>query len=1621
MLSETEIWASIKDTNARSVRSIWVLLFSTFMMIFLASVRCDAQLSPDFKADTSAGCTPLIVQFHDLSTGMPTKWFWDLGNGITSTSQHPTTFYFEPGNYTISLTVTNGSGSKTITRQQYITAYGVPNVNFIATTDTVGCVPFTARFKDLSDPVSGSVAAVEWDYGDGNFSKDRNGEHTYGVAGNFTVLLRVTNSYGCSQVKGTPSYIEVKEGVTAKFGITDTFFCSLPASTQFTDSSTGSRISKYFWDFGDGTNATTSNPQHRFGNRGTFTVTLAVANVAGCTDTFTRQSAVVIGTGNPQFSFTDSVCRKEPVTFTNQSVPLPVQSLWSFGDGTGSTDKDPLKSFATAKTYTVKLVNFYNTCNDTLEKSITVVGGPSAGFSENKPTTACSAPLSVTFNSTTQNVQSYLWKFDDSSSSTLPNPTHTFTKPGSYDVSVMVTAGNGCTDTLTKKGLVYIGPPAIESINQLPFNNCAPATVPFVANIKIPEPIASYVWNFGDGSSSTQATPSHRYNNTGAYTVTLAVKTINGCVGTYTLPNAVVLNTRPKALFTAQPTVGCAQQDIRFNNTSLGEMTSWLWDFGDGTTSDQRNPIHQYSDSGHFSVSLIVRKDACADSVQLSNLIHITPPVAKFSKEFDCKAPGVINFKDQSTGAAAWRWDFGDGAKSVEANPIHPFKASGKYKVMLEVTNGACRQTFSELITVINETPQIKVAATEICKNTNMQFTAVVTNENYIQSYQWRFGDGENVTTAKSVVDYTYTNAAFYLPKLIVTDLNGCMDSATTSLPVKVYGPTARFAVAGGNCLNTPLVFSDSSSAFKGYNIVSRSWNFDDGTVLNQGLGQVNHNYSSIGLYKPVLTVTDSRGCTDSTKATTTVLITNPVASFKISDSTICTGSAITFSNESKGTGLQYAWNFGDGQTARSNQVNHQYGSQGSYNISLAITDTFGCRDVMYKPMGVTIANVRATFNISDTASSCPPFKVALKNQSANYSFLRWNFDDGGFSNLEAPLHYYIIPGIYRLTLIANGYGGCSDTAYQNIVLKGPTGDFKYDPKDICNSGKVNFQAKSSSRTFLIWDYGNGNTFKTTDSLISYNYNDPGKYVPKVLLVDQSGCQVPIVGKDTISIISVDAKLATVKMLYCDSATVYFADSSQVLYDEVEKYTWNYGDGIIETTTSEPQHTYTRPGNYRVSLKLETTKGCSDTVSLPAVLRVVQSPAISIQAKNSVCINEPILFRGLLSAPDTSAINWNWVFGNSRTVNVQNPGAQVFSTPGVQTVTALATNSSGCTALLNFPLQVNALPVVNAGNDTTICLQTAITLRPTGAEQYVWSANSTLSCTNCANSVAEPTGKTGYSLVGTSRDGCRNTDTINIDVIKPFKITTRRFDTLCIGRSVVLSAAGTDRFTWTPSQGLNNAAIANPVATPLQTTIYQVVATDSQNCFVDTGFVTVSVYPIPRVNVTEENVTLNIGSKVPLHSTSSSDVNSWKWIPYAGLSCTNCAEPIAGPRNTTTYTVEATNQGGCKSRDQVTVTVICNNANVFVPNTFSPNNDGMNDLFFPRGKGVAHIKSFTVFNRWGAVIFQKNNFDINDAQAGWDGTFNGTMVGPDVYMYNLDVVCDNSEIFNIKGNITLIR
>jgi len=350
----------------------------------------------------------------------------------------------------------------------------------------------------------------------------------------------------------------------------------------------------------------------------------------------------------------------------------------------------------------------------------------------------------------------------------------------------------------------------------------------------------SFQWTFGDGGSSTDRNPSHTYAAPGSYTVTLVAK---NSAGEATKQKFVELSlgSPPTPVFT----FGINGRQVNFVDKSTGSPTSWLWDFGDGDTSTERNPIHVYGAAQQYTVMLTVSNAAGSNSA--SDVVKIeadAPPVAKFTATVDGKQ---VNFVDQSTGnPTRWSWDFGDGASSSAQNPIHTYAVAGTYTVTLTVINDAGFNETSQAVKIEAAPPVAKFK----CQVTGMNATCADQSTGNPTSWLWEFGDGDTSTEQNPV--HSYSVAGDYTVKLTVTNADG---SNSASDVVKIEAgeePTADFAfTVNGNTVN----FVDRSTGEP----TNWAWNFGDNTPTSRQQNPI-HTYENAGSYTVRLTVSNANG-----------------------------------------------------------------------------------------------------------------------------------------------------------------------------------------------------------------------------------------------------------------------------------------------------------------------------------------------------------------------------------------------------------------------------------------------------------------------------------------------------------------------------------------------------------------------------------------------------------------------------------------------------------------------------------------------------------------------------------------------------------------------------------------
>lgn len=1589
--------------------------FLLAMFTLLISFSSRAQPAAQFTATPQSGCAPLLVSFQDQSTGNPTQWRWDLGNSTISFLRNPVATYFNPGTYTVKLVVQNASGIDSIIKTQFVTVQAQPAVNF-STNNPSGCYPLPVQFTNASTAGAGTITSYFWDFGDGVTSTLANPSHIYNASGSYHVSLRISNSAGCVKTLTRTNYIIIAAGVKAEFTNSVAQGCMAPETIQFTNTSTGTGAVSYQWNFGDGSSSTAINPSHIYASAGIYTVQLIAISAQGCRDTSIHLNAVNIGTLLPGFIAPGTLCAGDSALFMNTSLPAPDSVKWYFGDGSLSDILNPMKVFAGAGTYAVKLVSYVGACKDSIIKNVTVVAKPTAAFT-GAPLVSCAAPLPVNFSNASIGASTYFWDFGDGSSSSLANPLHTYTQPGNYTVKLIATNSSGCSDSLSKAAYVLIQLPQA-AINNLPQEGCAPFSWTFTATINSPDPVTNYLWNFGDGTTSSLANPTHIFS-AGLYDISLVITTVGGCKDTVVVAGGIRATTKPTAGFNASPRDVCAFTTVNFFDASSTNVNNWLWSFGDGGFSTEQNPTHMFEDTGFFDIQLVVGNFGCYDTLKMTNYIHVNPPIARFIVLLNCETPFVRVFSDSAIGANEWRWNFGDGNTSTTQSPTHTYSSVGNYLVTQTVRNltTGCEHSKTATVVIADEAAVFSASQREICRRQTTSFTASQNHPGGIQEYLWDFGDG-NIGTGNPV-SHSYNNSGNYSIKLLITDAAGCKDSSIQSNYIRVNGPVANFGAAlPGSCLLTSVQFNDSSTTDGQHAITQWTWSYGNGITEVLNAGPFSHSYASAGSYSVSLIVQDAKGCTDSISKPNLLVISTPMAEFTASDTVTCPLKPVQFTNSSTGPGLAYSWDFGDGQTSSARAPNHSYQQDGLYTVRLSITDAYGCISQKLRPAYIRVVTPRANFTMSDSASTCPPLIVQFTNTSSNQSTYNWDFGDGTFSTAASPSHFYNVAGTYFAKLSITGAGGCTSMLSKKIVIRGPKGSFSYQNLQGCKPLTVRFRATTQDRTSFVWDFNDGTTVVTNDSIISHTYTAPGIYVPKMILKDAAGCTVPITGSDTVVVSGVTAAFSADTLLRCSQGNVQFTNST-VSNDLITGYLWNFGDGTTSTDTS-PSHFYAGEGYFTASLSVITAMGCKDSLRATLPVRVVKTPSIGITQSANGCVPVNFNLAGNLLNNDTSAIVWSWDFSDGRTANGKALNPMLFATAGTFNSRLVATNRSGCRDTANTQLEAFALPVVDAGQDKTICQGRGQALTAMGAASYTWSPATGLSCTTCPSPTATPATATLYRVTGKSFEGCVANDSILVSVKYPFQMQHSNGDTLCLGESVELSGSGAASYSWSPSAGLSSNDKAKVTARPNASTTYMLVGTDDIGCFKDTAYVPIKVYPIPTV-AAGADLTINVGQTKTLTPIVSADVTDVRWYPTGSIFRTIYPSIDIKPKQTTQYRVEVSNAGGCTASDLLDVVVLCNGANVFIPNTFSPNGDGANEHFYPRGTGLFRIKTARIFNRWGELVFEKYNMNANEAGGGWDGTYKGQKLASDVFVYMFEIICDNDAVLLYKGDIALIR
>jgi gliding motility-associated-like protein len=553
---------------------------------------------------------------------------WDFADGNGFSGFNPGSHTYDTvGTYGIALTITDGFCTGYDTQMVVVNPRPL-SVDF-AYTPSIGCAQLNVQFTNFSQ--NANPASYFWDFGDGGASILREPQYTYTQPGAYTVTLRASNYFGDTVEVVKTDIINVMPMPDAEFTVAPTNQM-YPNSTVTIDnvSTTHSANPIFAWEFGDGLFSNAVEPgDHTYMAPGTYKIKLTV-NESVCSNS----DSVTIKIEDPlppvpDFEFfPDSGCAPLTVEFFNKSVNAdPSAYVWDFGDGQGlSIEENPVHTFFQPGIYTVTLraQNASGVEAEIIkEEIITVFENPDAFFSVDPAFQVFpDATVTIENNSTAISGADFLWQFGDGNTSDAPDvASHTYEDPGNYTIHLRIEQ-NGCVSRDSAD--IFIQPiPPVPDFEADPMTGCAPLTVQFTNKTEYGD-AGGFKWYFGDGQGRSTATnPVYTYYEPGTYTVRLEATNESGVVVVEEKKALIEVYPVPHASFLVRPTLVVIPNEQVITTNLSKDADSFIWDFGDGATSNLSEPTHYYKEVGFYDIGLIATNEfGCADTIILENAVE---------------------------------------------------------------------------------------------------------------------------------------------------------------------------------------------------------------------------------------------------------------------------------------------------------------------------------------------------------------------------------------------------------------------------------------------------------------------------------------------------------------------------------------------------------------------------------------------------------------------------------------------------------------------------------------------------------------------------------------------------------------------------------------------------------------------------------------------------------------------------------------------------------------------------------------------------------------------------------------------------------------------------------------
>ena len=1213
---------------------------STEALADCTSIALDGSKSTDEDGD--------ILTFH-----------WDFGDGQTATGQKVVHQFLKPGFYQGQLKIQDSSlwvGNSAIKKFDLV-LNNPPQAKMHV--DLVGVPGLPLTFSGLpSVDTDGSILRYLWEFGDGTQGKGAEVSHIFKKPGRYSVSMRVEDdsSSPCNWDIdradiwiNAPPFAEAGEPLGTSMGTT----VHLDGNRSFDPDG---KITRFQWDFGDGSSAEGPIADHVYHTSGSFEVTLTVVDDANAPNSTTSDSIIVF-VNNPPTA----------VAGPDRTVAVGTTSIF---DASQSTDSDG-------------------------------------------------------------QIFEYEWDFGNNRKAKGKIVPFAYDRPGKYEVTLTVRDNFSDGSGIGQDSLQVIvnAPPIAEAgenqvvtTSEVSFDGTK-SSDPDGGNLK-------YIWDFGDGTKSTDPAPKHVYKSPGQYVTTLTVMDESGTVSETTYDQVLVeVNQRPVA--DAGPSqVAAPGQDVHFNGFDSydadGEIIQFDWDFGDASQASGQKVKHAYEKPGTYTVNLTVRdntKQAKALDYDQTIVKVNAPPIANAGPDL-LAAPGdMLSFSGQNSfdpdgKIISYHWVFSDTDTSVTGSEQrHSFAQPGFYTARLTVTDssGASNsRSYDEVRIHINQQPKADPGQDIVTCDGAIQFDGLgsVDADGDALTYFWDFGDGTSALGSR--VRHVFSEGGVYPVTLKVDDGTGLSNSNHSSaITVSInQPPIAKAGPSRTVCAGEVVLFDGSGSQDPDGGPLRYDWSFDDAGDAN--IVNPTMVFEKGGVYTVTLTVEDDSGlpCNSNTDQIIIKVAESPTA-IAGPDLNVCANTRVRFdgtaSHDSDGVVNRFQWDFADGDTGGGPTPEHIFTQPGTYNVLLTVTgDQNGDCDNTDTDEVTVIVNKAPEAKISGPEVVPINQEIAFnasQSLSENSQIIAWKWD---FENSSTTKDKAKNQNEGAATDPGDESPEITGDEQISEPLEGDVVGSKEDNDEI-PSNQVPPNSESDELTELPdRDHPLVMSNQESGEVVTHIFDEPGRHlVTLTITTDITGACKEVSTQQVVLVNLPPEANAGEDMFVGVNELVFFDGSKSIDADgAISSYQWDFGDGN-NAQGVRVGHRYSESGHYTVTLTvMDDTFVANNTKTDTLEVHVNSAPQAQIMMKNAVCIDEEVQFSGLGTVDkDLQDIAYSWDFGDGAKAD----GPEVKHTylkPGSYQVILTVDDGSNVNNSKQQTTQtvvVNIPPVVDAGPDQWVC------------------------------------------------------------------------------------------------------------------------------------------------------------------------------------------------------------------------------------------------------------------------------------------------------------------------------